>query len=605
MLKPGKWTGMVCAVVCVHVFISLLAPRSGGLTTFGDLTQCVLLFCATLTILSNIRTSDKKEQLFWALMALGCCMWLCTQVLWTYFEVFRRQEVPNPFVGDVVLFLHIVPMMAALAVQPDTQRNNHSLRLGSLDFFLLLTWWLYLYLFIVIPWQYVSPNEDVYGRCFDLLYACEQLVLLLAVGVVWKRSAGRWRTIYVNFLKAAVFYSAGSSLAGVAIDSHRYYTGSLYDVPLVAGMAWFAMVGVTSRALPPDKVVRTPTSDQSMWTARLAMLAVFSTPLMVAWAQFGGEVPPRVRSYRLLLTAGAMVVMGTLVFLKQHRMDRELLHLLRLSCQNLNEMCILKDELENKEQSLRWHSLELQRKNLELQEISYTDPLTRVWNRRYLEEILTAEAGQVLRNYERARGADIRKLDHRDLVFLMVDVDFFKQVNDLHGHPAGDRLLQLVADRLGKVVRKSDVLVRWGGEEFLIMSRSADPAGTPAFCDRILDVMASEPFDLGHGVQVRKTCSVGWASFPWSRPAYEAICAEEAIELADTALYRAKAAGRNQGIGILPGEGALATPHAITLQALQRDSGVLTHIVAVQHPSGNVVAHMLTEDLASKEPTGI
>jgi predicted signal transduction protein with EAL and GGDEF domain len=137
------------------------------------------------------------------------------------------------------------------------------------------------------------------------------------------------------------------------------------------------------------------------------------------------------------------------------------------------------------------------------------------------------------------------------------------------------------------------------------MSRSADPAGTPAFCDRILDVMASEPFDLGHGVQVRKTCSVGWASFPWSRPAYEAICAEEAIELADTALYRAKAAGRNQGIGILPGEGALATPHAITLQALQRDSGVLTHIVAVQHPSGNVVAHMLTEDLASKEPTGI
>jgi len=91
-------------------------------------------------------------------------------------------------------------------------------------------------------------------------------------------------------------------------------------------------------------------------------------------------------------------------------------------------MCTLKDELENKEQSLRWHSLELQRKNLELQEISYTDPLTGVWNRRYLEEILTAEAGQVLRNYERACGADIRNMDHRDLVFLMVDVDFFKEV---------------------------------------------------------------------------------------------------------------------------------------------------------------------------------
>ena len=187
--------------------------------------------------------------------------------------------------------------------------------------------------------------------------------------------------------------------------------------------------------------------------------------------------------------------------------------------------------------------MELQRKNLELQEISFTDALTGVWNRRYLEEILTAEAGQVLRNYQRARGSDIRKMDHRDLVFIMVDVDFFKEVNDRHGHPAGDRLLQLVAQRLSTVVRKSDVLVRWGGEEFLIMSRSTDPSGTPAFCSRVLEVMASEPFDLGHGITVRKTCSVGWSAYPWCRGAFEAICAEETIALADAALYQAKGSG--------------------------------------------------------------
>ncbi len=595
----------MCAVVGVHIGVSLLAQRSTGLTAFGDLAQCVLLFCATLAILSNIRTRDKKEQLFWALMALGCGMWLCTQVLWSLFEVFLRQEVPNPFVADVVLFLHVVPMMAALAVQPHAQRNNHSLPVGSVDFFLLLTWWFYLYLFIVIPWQYVSPNEAAYGRSFDLLYACEQIVLIAAIGLVWMRSQGSWRTIYGQFLKAALFYSMGAFLAGVAIDSHQYYTGSLYDVPLVAAMAWFLAAGLLARASSPGRPAdQVPHRDHGMWTARLAMLAVFSAPLMVAWAEFGGEAPPRVRSYRLLLTAAAMVLMGILVFLKQHWMDRELLHLLRLSRHNLDEMCKLKDELESKEQSLRWHSLELQRKNLELQEISYTDALTGVWNRRYLEEILTAEAGQVLRNYERARGGDIRKLDHRDLVFLMVDVDFFKEVNDLHGHPAGDRLLQLVAERLSRVVRKSDVLVRWGGEEFLIMSRSADPAGTPAFCDRILDVMASKVFDLGHGVQVRKTCSVGWAAFPWSRRAYEAICAEEAIELADSALYRAKAGGRNQGIGILPSEGAPAAPHEITLQALQNDTGVLTQTVKVENLGFAGLTHDLAEDMTPTEPTG-
>src|SRR5260370_16451294 len=94
-----------------------------------------------------------------------------------------------------------------------------------------------------------------------------------------------------------------------------------------------------------------------------------------------------------------MIVLGALVFLKQHRLDKKLLSLLDLSRQNLDEMCSLKNELENKEQSLRWHSLELQRKNLELQEISFTDVLTGAWNRRYLEEILAAEALQAIPNY--------------------------------------------------------------------------------------------------------------------------------------------------------------------------------------------------------------
>lgn len=571
----------MCAIACTYLLVSLLARPSVGLTAFGDLLQCVLLLCATLAVLSNIRSTDKREQIFWLLVALGCGMWLCAQVLWTYFEVFLRQEAPEPFIGDVILFLHIVPMMAALAVRPHVQQDDHSLRLGSLDFFLLLTWWLYLYLFVVIPWQYVSPNEVVYGHSFDFLYTCEHLVLIVGLGLVWKQSSGRWHTIYSHFLKAATIYCAGSILAGVAIDFHLYYTGSLYDVPLVAAMAWFAAIGLTARELPATAATAAISRDRRMWTARLSMMAAFSTPLMIVWAEFGGTTPHSTRTYRILLTVAAMVIIGTMVVLKQHWMDHELLHLLKLSRRNLDEMYKLKDELEDKEKSLRWHSLELQRKNLELQEISFTDALTGIWNRRYLEEILTAEAAQVLRNYDRTQPDGAQKPDHRDLVFLMVDVDYFKQVNDAHGHAAGDRLLQLVAQRLGRVVRKSDVLVRWGGEEFLIMSRSTDPSGVPAFCERVLEVMSSEYFDLGHGIQVRKTCSVGWAPFPWNRQAYEAICAEEVIELADTALYKAKAAGRNRGIGILPGDGCGALK-SITLQAIQQDKGLLTRTISVQ-----------------------
>jgi diguanylate cyclase (GGDEF)-like protein len=585
-LKNGRqWTIAICALVCVDVALSLFIPRGFALTAFGDILQNVVLLIATVGFLANVRITSGKTRLFWLLMGLGLGIWLASQVMWTYFEVYLRHEAPNPFAGDVILFLHVVPMMAAVAIQPHLRQEDHAIRARMLDFVLLLTWWLFLYLFVVIPWQYVQLSEPVYGRSFDLLYFSEELVLAAGLLLVRRRSRGIWRGIYLQLFVATLLYCGASLMASEAIDLHIYYTGSMYDVPLVASMAWFARIGFLRGAVEPhDLSDGPPLRSFGIWKARLAMVVVFVTPLMVGWAQFAGDAPQRVRTYRLFLTVAVMLIMGVLVFLKQHLLDKELLTLLRSSRQNLDEMCRLKDELENKEQSLRWHSLELQRKNLELQEISFTDVLTGIWNRRYMEEILTAEAGQVLRNYQRARGNDIRKMDHRDLVFIMVDMDFFKEVNDIYGHSAGDRLLQLVAQRLSTVVRKSDVLVRWGGEEFLIMTRSADPSGTPAFCSRILEVISAEPFDLGYGISVRKTCSVGWAAYPWCRRAYEAVCAEESIELADAALYRAKALGRNQGVGIVSTEAAGQNPEEINLRALRQAKSPLAQTVETPCP---------------------
>lgn len=583
-------------MICVYGSASLLVPHGFGLTAFGDIFQNLVLLSATVAFLINVRSASGKARLFWALMSLGLFMWLASQVMWTCVEVFLRHEAPNPFVGDVILFLHIVPMMAAVALQPHVQQTDRTIRAGTLDFALLFTWWLFLYLFVVIPWQYVAPAEAIYGRSFDLLYIFEELVLAGGLILVWRRSEDPWKRIYFHLFGATLLYCVASLAASEAIDLHLYYTGNLLDVPLVASMAWFVRIGFLTREPSANGPPAQPISrSYEIWKARVAMVTVFITPLMVAWSQFGGDAPQRVRTYRLLLTSAVMIVMGALVFLKQHLLDQELLSLLRLSRQNLDETCRLKDELENKEHSLRWHSLELQRKNLELQEISFTDVLTGIWNRRYLEEILTAEAGQVLRNYQRAQGGAIRRLDHRDLVFIMVDVDFFKQVNDRHGHPAGDRLLQLVAQRLSTVVRRSDVLVRWGGEEFLIMSRSTDPAGTPAFCSRVLEVMASEPFDLGHGISVGKTCSIGWAPYPWSRNAYEAICAEEVIALADTALYRAKALGRNQGIGILPNNAVVSSSPPIDLRSLRESECPSVRIIKTACPPHGSAATLESE----------
>ena len=167
----------MCAVVFLHTAVSILARRSFPLTAFGDLLQNTILFAATVAFMLNIRTGGRRARLFWALMSLGLGMWLISQVMWTYFEIYLRHEAPNPFVGDVILFLHIVPMMAAVALQPHVQRDDRTIRVGTLDFALLLTWWLFLYLFVVIPWQYIHPTEALYGKSFDSLYVSEELVL--------------------------------------------------------------------------------------------------------------------------------------------------------------------------------------------------------------------------------------------------------------------------------------------------------------------------------------------------------------------------------------------------------------------------------------------
>src|SRR5207302_8803420 len=140
---------------------------------------------------------------------------------------------------------------------------------------------------------------------------------------------------------ATLSYCVASLAASEAIDLHLYYTGSVFDVPLVASMAWFVRIGFLARQLDGETPVEAlPARGFGIWKARLAMVAVFVTPLMVAWAEFGGDAPHRVRTYRLFLTVAVMLIMGVLVFLKQHLLDRELLTLLRSSRQNLDEMCL-------------------------------------------------------------------------------------------------------------------------------------------------------------------------------------------------------------------------------------------------------------------------
>jgi diguanylate cyclase (GGDEF)-like protein len=201
------------------------------------------------------------------------------------------------------------------------------------------------------------------------------------------------------------------------------------------------------------------------------------------------------------------------------------------------------------EQAVAERSAEFERLNQELREASLTDPLTGTRNRRFFQVTIEGDTRQAIRSYLTDKDGG----RNRDLIFYIVDADLFKEVNDLYGHAAGDEMLGEMTRRIQSAIRMSDVLVRWGGEEFLVVSRYTERSEATTLASRILHMVGNEPFQLKHvGVSVRRTCSVGWAAFPWFCAAPDAMGYEAVVELADQALYAAKQLGRNRAVGMLP-----------------------------------------------------
>jgi signal transduction histidine kinase len=337
------WSALVLALA--QAVAALAMPRCYGLTVFGDLVQTTLLIMATTVMYRNAAKSHWRVCFFWGLMTAGLALWTTSQLVWTYYEVVARRQPPQPFLGDVVIFIHLVPMMGALALQMRPAQDKRSLQLGSVDVVLLLFWWLYLYVFTVIPWQYVAFDLPRYGGSFNTLYLAEHLLFIAGLVALWLKAQNSWRIAYGRLVAAALLYGFASYAADLAIDMHRYYTGSVYDIPLVGSMAAFVWVGVAGGQTKSAGPMQASKTAPNPWAARLAMIAMLSMPLLALWQEFGGKAPPSVRHFRVLVSLIAMVLLGSLVFLKQHLLTRQLAVLLERSEESLDKYKRLQKQL--------------------------------------------------------------------------------------------------------------------------------------------------------------------------------------------------------------------------------------------------------------------
>lgn len=185
---------------------------------------------------------------------------------------------------------------------------------------------------------------------------------------------------------------------------------------------------------------------------------------------------------------------------------------------------------------------------------SVTDALTGAKNRRYLEQTLPMDVAASLRRYRSAAERGELPVE-ADLVFLLLDIDDFKGVNDEIGHAAGDRLLQSVASAIQSVVRDSEVVVRLGGDEFLVIMRFCDRAQAPVVAERLRREISELRTTLPGGRTLHATCSVGFAAFPFDPAVPDAHGWRDVLAIADAGTYAAKHDGRDRWVGHSVGEG--------------------------------------------------
>ena len=177
--------------------------------------------------------------------------------------------------------------------------------------------------------------------------------------------------------------------------------------------------------------------------------------------------------------------------------------------------------------------LEAKRLMEHLRENSLRDPMTGLYNRRFLEDYV---------------GALVSSSQRRKAVFsvLMLDLDFFKQVNDTHGHEAGDKVIKTLADILVRSVRGSDFAVRYGGEEFLLVLTDTGIEPALKVAEKIRAEVEATKVPLPSGI-LQKTISIGVSEFPTDADTFWQV-----VKYADVALYKAKAGGRNRVVRFLP-----------------------------------------------------
>jgi len=340
-------------VVLLSFVSALILPRSFQLSVFGDLLQVGLVGAFAFLTFQNIVLSRGTVRTFWLLLFVGAALWLAGLLVWTTQELWFRHPLPDVPFSDTLLFLKLVPLVAATALEPQKAHDSRFRPFGLLDLSILMLYSLYLFAFFVYAYRLLPGAAGTYNHNFNVADAIGNQIFLVAAGFAFFRERGAWRPLYRILFLSAAGYALACDLINPAIDLGRYYAGSLYGVPLVAAMGGFVCVCLAGRLVLQPGVAAGKGEEEKQKTprrfaltsSRLAMLVTLSTPAIGFWLLTTYAPHDKLFSFRLDITLLTIFLLTLLLSIKQDFLSARLIGSLQHLSNTYSSIDRFKDHL--------------------------------------------------------------------------------------------------------------------------------------------------------------------------------------------------------------------------------------------------------------------
>jgi hypothetical protein len=303
----------VLSLLLLCTIVSVVGRPGFALTVFSDITGTALWLVAIAVMLWAALSNQGRTRWFWMLLAASAAMVGSNLGAWLYYEVIIGRPPPEQFWADIPLFLQPVPMMAAAAMRPGSRQREQKFHLTTLNFLILLLWWVCLYMFLVYPNEYILPNKAAFNSYYYALFILEFSVLLAVLGSMALVAQGAWRKIYWHLFLASSLYLLGYQWLNAALEREEYYSGSFYDVPNYASICWFILIAVCARNVPSEPLTGGEREHAAEVPGFLAALAVLSLPVMGLCELFLDPNGSQLRPYRVSVTLTGILLMGLCV----------------------------------------------------------------------------------------------------------------------------------------------------------------------------------------------------------------------------------------------------------------------------------------------------